>query len=113
MTPEEAEALLHPCPEGCILVSHSPPKGAVDVSSRGRGLGSTAIRSAVLARNPRLMVCGHIHVHSRTVDDRAVEAAAVRLVDLHLIQGERVADDILGETVDILTLLRQYPADRG
>ena len=51
-----------------------------------------------------------LHVHSRTVDDRAVEAATVRLGDLHLIQGERVADEILGETLDILTLLRQYPA---
>ena len=27
-----------------------------------------------------------LHVHSRTVDDRAVEASTVRLIDLHLIQ---------------------------
>jgi hypothetical protein len=63
-----------------------------------------------VARGENLEVALDLHVHSRTVDDRAVEAAPVRLVDLHLIQGERVADDILGETLDILTLLRQYPA---
>lgn len=60
-TEEEAVELLAGCPEGCVLVSHSPPKGAVDVSSGGRSLGSVAVRDAVLSRRPRLVVCGHIH----------------------------------------------------
>ena len=63
-----------------------------------------------VARGENLVVALDLHVHSRTVDDRAVAASTVRLVDLHLIQGERVADDILGETLDSLTLLRPYPA---
>jgi Icc-related predicted phosphoesterase len=58
---EQAAALLAGCPRGCVLVSHSPPRGAVDVDSRGRGLGSAAVRDAVLRCEPRLVVCGHIH----------------------------------------------------
>jgi Icc-related predicted phosphoesterase len=63
-TEEQAEELLQGCPPGCVLVSHSPPKGAVDVSSRGQSLGSTAVRSAVERLRPVLVVCGHIHACS-------------------------------------------------
>src|SRR6185503_223781 len=57
----EAERMLRNCPPGAALVSHSPPKGAVDLSSSGQSLGSTAVRDAVVRLNPRLVVCGHIH----------------------------------------------------
>ncbi|HTU18508.1 MAG TPA: metallophosphoesterase [Gemmataceae bacterium] len=60
-TEEQATELLVGCPKGCVLVSHSPPKGAVDVDSRGRSLGSVAVRDAVLRLDPLLLVCGHIH----------------------------------------------------
>jgi Icc-related predicted phosphoesterase len=60
-TEEQAARLLAGCPRGCVLVSHSPPRGVVDVDSRGRSLGSVAVRDAVLRRQPRLVVCGHIH----------------------------------------------------
>jgi Icc-related predicted phosphoesterase len=60
-TDEAAAVLLSDCPAGCVLVSHSPPKGAVDVSSRGQSLGSVAVREAVLRVRPMLVVCGHIH----------------------------------------------------
>ncbi|MEM7335014.1 MAG: metallophosphoesterase [Chloroflexota bacterium] len=59
---EEASQLLASAGDGCdVLVSHSPPFGAVDVSSSGRQLGSRAIRTYVEAKQPRLVVCGHIH----------------------------------------------------
>lgn len=58
---EEAARLLEGCPTGAVLVSHSPPRGVVDVSSLGLSLGSTAVRDAVLRTRPRLVVCGHIH----------------------------------------------------
>jgi Icc-related predicted phosphoesterase len=61
LTEEQAAGLLAGCPAGCVLVSHSPPKGALDVDSRGRNLGSVAVRDAVLRLGPRLVVCGHIH----------------------------------------------------
>src|SRR5215211_7817375 len=38
LTEQEAEARLAPCPEGAVLVVHSPPQGHVD-----KGLGSSAI----------------------------------------------------------------------
>ncbi len=57
----DAERLLGDCPPKAVLVSHSPPKGSVDLASSGRSLGSTAVRDAVLRLRPRLVVCGHIH----------------------------------------------------
>jgi Icc-related predicted phosphoesterase len=60
-TEEEAAALLAGCPPDAVLVSHSPPAGKVDRDSHGASLGSTAVRDAILATRPRLVVCGHIH----------------------------------------------------
>jgi Icc-related predicted phosphoesterase len=57
----EATAMLQGLPTRGVLVSHSPPKGVLDVSSSGKSLGSTAVRDAVLRCKPRLVVCGHIH----------------------------------------------------
>ena len=64
-TEDQAAQLLADCPAGAVLVSHSPPKGAVDVASSGKNLGSTAVRDAVLRLQPRLVVCGHIHASAR------------------------------------------------
>ena len=61
LTEAEARALLSDCPEGAVLVSHSPPKDAVDRDSKGQSLGSVAVREAIEAHAPRLTVCGHIH----------------------------------------------------
>jgi Icc-related predicted phosphoesterase len=58
---EEADRLLADCPEDAVLVTHSPPKGAVDRDSKGQSLGSTAVRAAIEDRSLRLTVCGHIH----------------------------------------------------
>lgn len=60
-TEDSAEALLAPCTACDVLVTHSPPWGLVDVSSRGDHLGSRAVRQAVERLQPRLVVCGHIH----------------------------------------------------
>jgi uncharacterized protein len=57
----EAEGILKHCPRQSVLISHSPPKGAVDVSSSGKSLGSLAVRDAIIRTNPKLVVCGHIH----------------------------------------------------
>lgn len=58
---EQAETMLMDCPEGCILVTHSPPKGAADLSLAGENFGSRAIRAAIIAKSPKLAICGHIH----------------------------------------------------
>jgi len=58
LTEEEAGELLSGCPDECVLVVHSPPKGHVDGD---RSLGSEAILRTIEERRPRLAVCGHIH----------------------------------------------------
>ena len=58
---EQAAARLANCPEGAVLVVHSPPKGHCDTSSAGDHLGSQAILDAIEAKRPKLAVCGHIH----------------------------------------------------
>jgi Icc-related predicted phosphoesterase len=58
LTEDEAAKLLAECPEGAVLVVHSPPKGYVD---GGRHLGSEAVLRTVEEKQPRLVLCGHIH----------------------------------------------------
>ena len=61
---EQAKELLADCPQGCVLVTHSPPRGTLDMSSSGKNLGSAAIRDTVEQKTPLLVVCGHIHASS-------------------------------------------------
>jgi Icc-related predicted phosphoesterase len=67
-TEGEALALMHDCPHGGVLVSHSPPKGVLDLSSDGRNLGSVAVKQTVEKKKPVLVVCGHIHGSSDRMD---------------------------------------------
>lgn len=57
----DAEQRLAGCPEGAVLVVHSPPQGHCDRSSSGEHLGSHAILDAIALKQPPLTVCGHIH----------------------------------------------------
>lgn len=58
---DEARSALEPCPEGGVLLVHSPPRGHVDAAGDGRHLGSHAILEAIERAKPRLAACGHIH----------------------------------------------------
>jgi Icc-related predicted phosphoesterase len=58
---EQAAERLTGCPEGAVLVVHSPPKGHCDQSSAGDHLGSEAILKTIEDKQPKLAVCGHIH----------------------------------------------------
>ena len=58
---EAAAAMLAPCPEGAILVLHSPPQGHCDANGSGDHFGSAALLNAIEEKRPRLAVCGHIH----------------------------------------------------
>jgi uncharacterized protein len=58
LTEDEAAGALTGLPRDGVLVVHSPPKGYVDGPRR---LGSQAILEAVEDKQPRLVVCGHIH----------------------------------------------------
>jgi Icc-related predicted phosphoesterase len=58
---EAATAMLATCPEGAVLVLHSPPRGHCDASADGTHFGSPALLAAIEAKRPRLAVFGHIH----------------------------------------------------
>ena len=58
---EAATEMLAGCPEGAILVLHSPPRGHCDASADGSEFGSPALLAAIEQKRPRLAVCGHIH----------------------------------------------------
>jgi Icc-related predicted phosphoesterase len=60
LSEEEAAEKLSDCPDGAVLVIHSPPKGFVD-EAFGRHLGSEAILATIEAKRPPLAICGHIH----------------------------------------------------
>jgi len=57
----EAKELLAGCPFGAILVVHSPPLETVDHDSSGQIRGSEMIRKTIELKQPKLVVCGHIH----------------------------------------------------
>ena len=63
-TEAQAADLLKDCPDNAILISHSPPKGILDLSSRGQQLGSTSLREFIEMKTLKLVVCGHIHESS-------------------------------------------------
>lgn len=58
---EAAAAKLAACPEGAVLVLHSPPQGHCDANGAGDHFGSPALLGAIEEKRPRLAVCGHIH----------------------------------------------------
>lgn len=61
LSDEEATEALESCPEGAVLVLHSPPRGHCDVAGSGENLGSQALADAIERLSPPLAVCGHIH----------------------------------------------------
>lgn len=58
---EAAAELLAPCPEGAVLVLHSPPRDHCDSAGGDTHFGSPALLRAIEEKRPRLAVCGHIH----------------------------------------------------
>jgi uncharacterized protein len=58
---ETATQMLAACPEGVVLVLHSPPQGHCDSSGGDDHFGSRALLQAIEEKRPRLAVCGHIH----------------------------------------------------
>jgi uncharacterized protein len=56
-----ATAMLGDCPDGAVLVLHSPPKGHCDTNGSGDHFGSEALLAGIEEKRPRLAVCGHIH----------------------------------------------------
>jgi Icc-related predicted phosphoesterase len=58
---EAATEMLSGCPEGAVLVLHSPPKDHCDSAGGGGNFGSPALLRGIEEKRPCLAVCGHIH----------------------------------------------------
>ncbi len=58
---QAATGMLAECPEGALLVLHSPPRDHCDEAGDGNHFGSEALLAAIERKRPRLAVCGHIH----------------------------------------------------
>jgi len=56
-----ASSMLETCPQGAVLVLHSPPQGHCDANGSGDHFGSPALLRAIEEKTPSLAVCGHIH----------------------------------------------------
>ncbi|MEK6238654.1 MAG: metallophosphoesterase [Planctomycetales bacterium] len=54
---------------GEVVLSHPPPFGILDRTSRGPHVGSQSLREFIDRVEPRLVVCGHIH-EARGVETR-------------------------------------------
>ena len=62
-----------------------------------------------VARTEDLEVALDLRVEAGTVDNRSVRIGAVGLRDLHLFDGKGAPDDVLGQALQILALVGEYP----
>ena len=58
---ENAAVMLTLCPDGAVLVLHSPPFEHCDSNGAGDHFGSRTLLRTIEGHSPRLVVCGHIH----------------------------------------------------
>lgn len=47
--------------EKCVVVSHAPPSGILDLTRSGKSLGSMVLAEYVSRFRPRLVLSGHVH----------------------------------------------------
>ena len=62
-----------------------------------------------VARAEDLEIPLNLGVEARAVEHGAFRVGAVRSADLHLLQGEGVADDVLGEAFEVFALVGLDP----
>jgi Icc-related predicted phosphoesterase len=58
---EAARSMLEACPQGAVLVLHSPPHNHCDSNGTDMHFGSPALLRTIEEKAPRVAVCGHIH----------------------------------------------------
>jgi Icc-related predicted phosphoesterase len=61
-----------------VLITHGPPAGVLDLTMRGENVGCPHLRDWILEHQPKLVVCGHIHLGYGTAmlgNTRVVNAA--------------------------------------
>ncbi len=76
---DQAREQLAGCPDGAVLVVHSPPKGHCDESSSGDHLGSEAILEAIESKRPPAR---RLRAHPRVLGERERGRARRRCMNL-------------------------------
>ena len=61
MTEIEAQDVLGRMGSADVLITHSPPKGVVDIHASLGSLGSLALLDWITDHQPELVLCGHVH----------------------------------------------------
>jgi hypothetical protein len=54
-------AMDHLIQEDSVLVVHPPPYGTLDEGLGNLHAGSRGLRRLILEKQPRMLICGHIH----------------------------------------------------
>lgn len=87
---EEIESLLSPVmTKGCVLVTHAPPLGILDLTRSGKRLGSKVVADCVSKFKPRLVLSGHVHEDRGVVEQGGtVFANPGPLKDGHMVVAE-------------------------
>lgn len=78
-----------------ILVTHAPPRGIGDISSKGEHAGSTSIRRIIEERQPALHICAHIHQQ-----EGIFELGPTKIVKVAPAKGGRAAVIKLDRAID-------------
>ncbi len=59
---DEMKAVWKQLPENVdLLLTHSPPRGYLDVTRSGEAVGCEDMLEAIVDKKPKVVVCGHIH----------------------------------------------------
>lgn len=94
---DEIDALLSSAmAKGCVLVSHAPPLGILDLTKSGKRLGSRVVADYVSRFKPRLVLSGHVH------EDRGVvkKGGTVFANPGPLKEGRFVLAELSGDKTD-------------
>lgn len=82
-----------------ISISHGPPSGVgktifSSVGGGGRDVGDDALREAILEKQPRLHVCGHVHVWhgAGTIGKTKVISAPICNIGHEIVKSPIVVD---------------------
>jgi Icc-related predicted phosphoesterase len=90
----------------CVLVTHAPPLGTLDMTRSGKSLGSKAIADAVSRFMPRLVLSGHVHEARGVIEkEGTVFANPGPLKEKQVVMAEVTSDRVSASIIDISSKL--------
>lgn len=100
---EEMDSLLSPVmTERCVLVTHAPPLGTLDLTKSGKSLGSKVVAEYVSRYKPVLVLSGHVHESRGIVDNgTTVFANPGPLKEGHVVVAELSVGKATASIVDM------------